>query len=81
MEEQQILQQVQQIVAKKTGLEEDKITPEADFREDLLISSVVIVSIVLAVEMAFEIQISDDEIVELSTISDAVGFIKSKLAG
>jgi len=77
----EIFLKVRKIVAGKAELEEDKVRAEADFRNDLHISSIVIVSIVLAVETEFNIEISDEEIVNLATVGDAVRFITSKLHG
>ena len=78
-----IFQAVRKIVAEKAELEEEQITMEADYRNDLQISSIVIVSIVLAVEIEFDIEVSDEEIVNLATVGDAVQFIidKQKEAG
>ncbi len=73
--EQEIFQIVRTIVANKAELEEETILMESDFRNDLQISSIVIVSIVLAVETEFGMEISDEEIVKLATIGDAVRFI------
>ena len=51
--EDEIYQIVRKIVATKAELEEDAISMDSDFRNDLNISSIVIVSIVLAVETEF----------------------------
>lgn len=74
-----IFQTVKNIVSRKAELDEEKIAMEADFRNDLQISSIVIVSIVLSVETEFEIEIDDEEIVNLLTVGDAVRFIEGKL--
>jgi len=79
VDEKEILDKVRRIVASRAELDEAKIRPEADFRNDLHISSIVIVSIVLAVETEFNLEVSDEEIVNLVTVGDAVRFITSKL--
>jgi acyl carrier protein len=76
--EDEIYQIVRKIVATKAELEEDAISMDSDFRNDLNISSIVIVSIVLAVETEFGLEISDEEIVTLTTIGEAVRFIVGK---
>jgi acyl carrier protein len=76
--EEEIYQIVKSIVAGKAELEEGVISMDSDFRNDLQISSIVIVSIVLAVETEFGLEISDEEIVTLATIGDAVRFILGK---
>ena len=74
-----VFKTVRGIVARKAELEEEKISLEADFRNDLQISSIVIISIVLAVEETFEIEIADEEIINLTTVGDAVRFIERRL--
>jgi len=79
--EKEVFEIVKKIVANKAELAEEKISMESDFRNDLHISSIVIVSIVLAVETEFGMEISDEEIVKLASIGDAVRFITGKTAG
>jgi acyl carrier protein len=78
-DEKEIFQTVTRIIANKAEINEREIRLEADFRNDLHISSIVIVSIVLAVETEFGLEISDEEIVALTTVGDAVRFISAKL--
>ena len=73
--EEEIFQIVRNIVASKAELEESAIHMDSDFRNDLNISSIVIVSIVLSVETEFDLEISDEEIVALAKIRDAVRYI------
>lgn len=79
--EQEIFDTVRRIVAGKAELDKAAVTMNADFRNDLHISSIVIVSIVLAVETEFGLEISDEEIVKLATVGDAVRFIAGKTSG
>jgi len=79
--EQEVFRIVRGIVASKAELDEASIRMESDFRNDLHISSIVIVSIVLAVETEFGMEISDEEIVTLATVGDAVRFIARKTCG
>jgi acyl carrier protein len=76
--EEEIFQTVRKIVAGKAEIDETTIRMDSDFRNDLHISSIVIVSIVLAVETEFGMEVSDEEIVKLATIGDAVRFIVHK---
>jgi acyl carrier protein len=78
--EEEIFQTVRKIVAGKAEIDEATIRMDSDFRNNLHISSIVIVSIVLAVETEFGMEVSDEEIVKLATIGDAVRFIVHKTA-
>ncbi len=79
--EQEIFGIVRKIVANKAELDQETILMESDFRNDLHISSIVIVSIVLAVETEFGLEISDEEIVKMATIGDAVRYIQGMAPG
>jgi len=79
--EEDIFEIVRKIVATKAELDEDAVSMNKHFRDDLKISSIVIVSIVLAVETEFGIEIADEEIVTLATIGDAVRFIAERQPG
>lgn len=77
--EEAIFQRVREIILNKTDLKEETVTLKSHFRDDLSLSSIVIVSIVLTVETEFDIEVSDEEIVNLATLGDAVRAISEKL--
>jgi len=79
--EQETFEIVRKIVARKAELPEEAISMGSDFRNDLQISSIVIVSIVLAVETEFGMELSDEDIVKLATVGDAVRFIVENSPG
>ncbi|MGW8180595.1 MAG: acyl carrier protein [bacterium] len=74
-----IFQVVRKIAADKLEMSEEEITLESSFRNDLHISSIVIIAIILAIETEFGIEIADEEIVSIDTIGDAVRFVVGKL--
>ena len=77
--EQEILEILKTIICEKTEVDPAEITMDAEYRNDLGVSSIVIVSIILAVETEFDFEIADEEIVEMKTVGDAVRFIAQKL--
>ncbi len=74
-----IFEAIRKIVATRLEIDEDRISLESHFRNDLQISSIVIVSVVLAIETEFDIEIADEEIVTIATVGDAVRFVAKKL--
>ena len=78
--ENEIFETVKKIICEKTELDDSEITMDAEYRNDLNISSIVIVSVILSVETEFGIEISDEDLVEMTTIGDAVRFVADKLA-
>ena len=77
--EQEIFETVKNIICEKTEVDDSEITMDAEYRNDLNISSIVIVSVILAVETEFGLEISDEDLVEMTTVGDAVRFISEKL--
>lgn len=77
--ENQIAEIVSDILVNKIGLEESEITPDANFTKDLGIDSLDYAELVMEFEQAFDIKINDTDTAELTTISEFVKFIASKV--
>jgi acyl carrier protein len=69
---------VKKIVADHLGVDEEKITEEASFIDDLGADSLDTVELVMAFEEEFGAEISDNEAEKILTVGDAVKFIESK---
>ena len=69
---------VKKIVADHLGVEEEKVTEEASFIDDLGADSLDTVELVMAFEEEFGSEISDSEAEKILTVGDAVKFIESK---
>ncbi len=68
-------ERVKQIVAEQLGVEEDQVTMEASFMEDLGADSLDTVELVMALEEEFDIEISDEDAEKIQTVQDAVDYI------
>ncbi len=71
---------VKEIIVDKLGVEEEKITNDARFIEDLGADSLDTVELIMQFEEEFDIEISDEEAEDLTTIGKSVDYINSKLA-
>ncbi len=69
---------VKRIVVDHLGVEEDKVTDEASFIDDLGADSLDTVELVMAFEEEFGSEISDNEAEKILTVGDAIKFIESK---
>ena len=74
------LTRVKEIIIDKLGIEESKITNDARFIEDLGADSLDTVELIMQFEEEFDIEISDEEAEDLTTIGKSVEYINSKLA-
>ena len=67
---------VKKIVVEHLGVEEDKVTPDASFIDDLGADSLDIVELVMAFEEEFGVEIPDDAAEKISTVGDANRYIE-----
>ena len=72
-----IEEKVKKIVAEKLSIEPGEVVPEASFVDDLGADSLDQVELIMAMEEAFDIEISDEEAEKLQTVQDAVNYVKA----
>jgi len=70
---------IKKIIADKLEVEEDKITLEASFRQDLGADSLDTYELVYGIEEELGITIPDEKANEFETVKDAYEFIKSQI--
>ncbi|NVM22055.1 MAG: acyl carrier protein [Desulfobacterales bacterium] len=70
-----IEEKVKKIVAEKLSVEPDEVVPEASFVDDLGADSLDLVELIMAMEEAFDMEISDEEAEKLQTVRDAINYI------
>jgi acyl carrier protein len=61
------------------GVDEDKVTMDARFREDLEADSLDLVELIMAFEDKFGGEISDEEAQKIQTVGDAVTYIDNEM--
>ena len=66
---------VKKIVVEHLGVEQDKVTEDASFIDDLGADSLDIVELVMAFEEEFNVEIPDDAAEKISTVKDATDYI------
>ena len=69
--------QVKKIIVEQLGVNEDEVTLDASFVEDLGADSLDLTELIMAMEEEFGIEISDDDAQKILKVKDAVGFIQS----
>lgn len=74
----EIADKVKEIVVKQLSVNEDQVTPEAKFIEDLGADSLDQVELVMALEDEFGVEVSDEDSEKLTTVGDAIEYIEKK---
>jgi len=75
----ELFTKIKKIIAEKLEVEEDKITMEASFRQDLGADSLDTYELVYGIEEELGITIPDEKANEFETVKDAYDFIKSQV--
>ncbi|CEM61892.1 acyl carrier protein [Treponema phagedenis] len=70
---------IRKLIAEKLEIDEDKITMDSSFRQDLGADSLDTYELVYAIEEDMNIKIPDEKANEFETVKDAYEFIKSQV--
>lgn len=72
-------EKIQKIISEVLGVDEDSITMDTTFVDDLGADSLDVFQIIMALEEEFDIEIANEEAENIITVSDAVEQIKNAL--
>lgn len=73
------LERVRDIIVDLLGVEPDKVTLEARFREDLEADSLDLVELIMAFEEEFGGEISDEDAQQITTVGQAVTYVEERM--
>lgn len=74
-----IATRVKTIIMDKLGVEENEITNEANFTNDLGADSLDTVELIMEFEKEFNIAIPDDQAEKISTVGQAIDYIQQNV--
>ena len=74
-----IFERVKRIIVDQLGVDEAKVTPEARFRQDLEADSLDLVELIMAFEEEFGGEISDEDAQKITTVGEAVDYLKTHM--
>ena len=70
-----IAEKVKSIIVEQLGVDEEEVTPDASFVDDLGADSLDTVELVMALEEEFETEIPDEEAEKITTVKQIVDYI------
>ncbi|HEX8385817.1 MAG TPA: acyl carrier protein [Rubricoccaceae bacterium] len=71
-------QRIRAIIVEKLGVDENDITREASFTNDLGADSLDTVELIMEFEKEFDLTIPDEDAEKIGTVGDAVDYVESK---
>ena len=74
-------EKVKEIIVELLGVEPDKVSMDARFREDLEADSLDLVELIMEFEEQFGGSISDEEAQQIKTVGEVVAYINEHMIG
>jgi acyl carrier protein len=75
-----VADKVKSIIVEQLGVDEEEVTPDASFVDDLGADSLDTVELVMAFEEEFGVEVPDEDAEKLQAVGDVVKYIEEKTA-
>mgnify|MGYP000766546418 CR=1 FL=1 len=73
-----MLEKMKEIIAEQLGVEEDEITPDTSFKEDLGADSLDLFELTMALEEEYDTEIPAEELEDIETVGDVIEYLREK---
>lgn len=79
MAREDVVTALKEVLVDKLKVDADSVTEEANLFDDLGLDSIDLMTVVMAIEERFEIEVPDDELEDVTTISQAADLLSAKV--
>lgn len=74
-----VYEKVKVIISEQFDIDEDEITLETSFKDDLNADSLDLVELIMVLEDEFELEVDDESVENINTVADAVNYINETI--
>ena len=74
-----VFEKIKSVIVEQLGVDEETVTLNASFVDDLGADSLDVVDLIMGIEEEFDIEIADEDAETISTVGDAVNYIKERI--
>jgi len=75
-----VAERVKKIIVDKLGVDENDVTPESNFIQDLGADSLDTVELIMEFEKEFDVSIPDEQAEKIQTVGQAIEYLESQTA-
>ena len=73
-----VADRVKKIIVDKLGVDENEVTPEANFIQDLGADSLDTVELIMEFEKEFDVSIPDEQAEKIQTVGQAIDYLEAQ---
>ncbi|MBL7798310.1 MAG: acyl carrier protein [Saprospiraceae bacterium] len=73
-----VAERVKKIIVDKLGVDENDVTPESNFIQDLGADSLDTVELIMEFEKEFDVSIPDEQAEKIQTVGQAIEYLESQ---